>query len=528
MKGVSTYRKRLVALVAIIGILVTSGLSYIQYNNERSVLNVALQQDMTERAASLSKEISNNVEALYSIKSLFNAVDNPSYDQFSIEAKSILKRHSTLLYLSWIPYVPQQQRAGFEQTLINRSLHGIFELDDNGKPKSALPRKEYFPILYNEPRNNELAFLGFDAGSNKEERMAMHHAMLTGEIAVSTSYKPVFKQLRTSRVRYFLPVFSQNSTTQAMRMKNLKGYIVGIFSFVDLINASALSHKPKGIELHLIDVNPLDNKTIYVHHSRKGGAANMQTKYQVKLDAIKAVDWALVGYPTTSYMEKYKGSMHWVVLFTGLSLTFLITSYLATLSQYASSVERKVAKRTEALNLANEKLLKLSITDGLTGIANRRHLDDTIGIAWARALRAQQPITLMLIDIDYFKLYNDHYGHAQGDECLIQVAQSLSNVVNRPDDLVARYGGEEFAILLSNDLDAEHVAEKARKQIEQLYIEHAASLVVDHITISVGVCTMSPTSSNKVIQLFTKTDKALYLAKKRGRNQVVIYSDELS
>jgi diguanylate cyclase (GGDEF)-like protein len=168
-------------------------------------------------------------------------------------------------------------------------------------------------------------------------------------------------------------------------------------------------------------------------------------------------------------------------------------------------------------------LLKdLSSIDGLTSIANRRRFDDTLAQEWSRCIRSSQPIALIMIDIDFFKEYNDNYGHLAGDDCLKLVAQTLESSVRRAGDLVARYGGEEFVVLLpETNLDgAIVVADTLKKEIEALNITHAFSEVADKVSVSMGVTSSSPHVESSQETLIKAADEALYKAKENGRNQI--------
>ena len=182
------------------------------------------------------------------------------------------------------------------------------------------------------------------------------------------------------------------------------------------------------------------------------------------------------------------------------------------------------SKDNELLRLkeVNLHLESLSSQDGLTGIPNRRNFDKFIKVNWKNSFREQQPLSLIMIDIDYFKVYNDNYGHLHGDYCLILVAKTLVSNIKRPIDLVARYGGEEFiAILPNTDKEgALFVAERMRKSIEKLAIKHEHSSVADCVTISLGVADIIPKPSDSIADFIHSVDNALYLAKQEGRNRV--------
>lgn len=177
---------------------------------------------------------------------------------------------------------------------------------------------------------------------------------------------------------------------------------------------------------------------------------------------------------------------------------------------------------TRALDAANRELLRLSSVDGLTGIANRRQFDHSVALEWRRSARTQEPMSLLMCDVDCFKQYNDRHGHLAGDECLRRVATALTDNKQRPADLVARYGGEEFAVILP-ETDAGGallVAEKLRAAIQALAIPHLGSVAASHVTISIGAATRVPVSGQPPTSLIAYADKALYRAKRDGRNRV--------
>lgn len=176
-----------------------------------------------------------------------------------------------------------------------------------------------------------------------------------------------------------------------------------------------------------------------------------------------------------------------------------------------------------SLKIKADLLEEMSHIDGLTHIANRRNFDQVMEKEARKIARDPQPISLIMIDIDFFKLFNDNYGHGLGDECLVQVAKVMGEVINRPDDLLARYGGEEFAVILpGTPLEgALKVAEDLRQAVETLAFPHAFSSVADHVTISLGVASSDGTQKDlSVEELLKQSDKALYKAKNAGRNQV--------
>lgn len=174
----------------------------------------------------------------------------------------------------------------------------------------------------------------------------------------------------------------------------------------------------------------------------------------------------------------------------------------------------------QQLQVANQQLENLAMVDQLTQIANRRCFDHSLDHTWRRLVREKRPLSLLLCDIDYFKQYNDTYGHAAGDSCLKLVAQALKRTVQRSTDLAVRYGGEEFAIILPNtDSDgAVQVAQKIHEALQQLNLPHIASTVAQRVTLSIGMATVIPTTGMVPLDLIDAGDRALYQAKAHGRN----------
>lgn len=201
-----------------------------------------------------------------------------------------------------------------------------------------------------------------------------------------------------------------------------------------------------------------------------------------------------------------------------------------TLEAILANLENSVKERTAELQKVNDELSRLAHLDGLTQIANRRQFDDYLVKEWKRHLRKQEFLALILIDIDYFKRYNDCYGHQGGDNCLIEVAQTITKTLKRPMDLATRYGGEEFAVILPNTKPegALVVAEHIREAVFLLKIPHIASTVSQYVTLSLGVASLIPTPEMSWEDLISIADRALYQAKHQGRNRIISLSHNYS
>ena len=199
------------------------------------------------------------------------------------------------------------------------------------------------------------------------------------------------------------------------------------------------------------------------------------------------------------------------------------------LKQYWEKLEEQVAQRTSALERANRKLEQLARIDALTSIANRRVFDETLTQEIRRAKRNKIPLSLIICDIDYFKNYNDTYGHIAGDKCLQKVAKTIQDIFQRAGELVARYGGEEFAIVLPllEKGAAFEAAENIRLAIWNLKLPHVSSQIAKQLSVSLGVASADGESLYSLDQLINAADNALYKAKNNGRNRVEIYAEQI-
>ncbi|WP_152225127.1 PleD family two-component system response regulator [Pseudomonas sp. SCB32] len=197
-------------------------------------------------------------------------------------------------------------------------------------------------------------------------------------------------------------------------------------------------------------------------------------------------------------------------------------SYLALLQR--DEAYRALRESQQQLLETNLVLQRLMNSDGLTGLSNRRHFDEYLEMEWRRAQREQTQLSILLIDVDHFKIYNDTFGHVQGDEALRQVAGAIRASCSRPSDLPARYGGEEFVLVLpgTSPGGARLLAEKLRRSVEDLGIAHELPHPGAPLTISIGVATVTPQAGQPCRQLIEMADQALYNAKHGGRNQVGI------
>jgi diguanylate cyclase (GGDEF)-like protein len=218
-----------------------------------------------------------------------------------------------------------------------------------------------------------------------------------------------------------------------------------------------------------------------------------------------------------------------ITLASQVAAAIQTAQYYEKLKGYSQTLEQRVIDRTQELEAAkqqlekaNQELKRLAVYDDLTAIPNRRYFNQYIQQEWRRCLRNQQSLSLILCDVDYFKNYNDYYGHQAGDECLRRVAAVISHSLKRSADLVARYGGEEFAIILPNTdaYGAYFLAERIQANLFAQAIPHEHSYSSSYLTLSLGIATAIPASPSSPEALLALADQALYDAKEHGRNQI--------
>jgi diguanylate cyclase (GGDEF)-like protein len=206
-----------------------------------------------------------------------------------------------------------------------------------------------------------------------------------------------------------------------------------------------------------------------------------------------------------------------------------MVSYIVTGKERVSFLQARLLELDKIhSDVMSNELVRLSNEDALTGLYNRRYLNETIAIEWERAERSEEPISVVFVDIDYFKLYNDTYGHLQGDKALIRVAGVLRKHMRRTSDIAARYGGEEFVLLLPNtpSAGAQVVANNIMRAVDSLKIEHKTSNVAEHLTLSIGVATWAQEENMTMNKLIAQADAAVYQAKAEGRHAIRVFGVE--
>ncbi|WP_019028479.1 diguanylate cyclase domain-containing protein [Colwellia piezophila] len=508
--------------VLFFGLFISISSGYLLYNIEGRKITREFHKEIDENVASLHKEIVVNFEALRSLAILFSDSNPPDWNHFSLEAKSILSRHNGIQALEWIPLVMHAQRGTYEsKPLLNLPKFEIIARKKQGNMVRSPIKEEYFPVYFVEPYiGNELAY-GFDLASNTTRYQTLISARNSGLPTATGSITLVQERGNQKGFLAFIPIYKvRGLSTEERRKKNLLGFVLGVFKIGDIYHNSIKHKVIKNIQITLLDeTQPLDKKTLY-KTPNQGVELNNEIIYKKSLPLLWGRQWSIAASPSKAFITNRRNVLPLAVFISFLVFTMYIALYINFISKRATAVQKVVLAQNQEINEANKKLKLLSRSDGLTGIANRRYMDEFFEHEWRLALRNQTSISFIIIDIDFFKLYNDNYGHPQGDDCLKRVAKQLQSNLHRPRDLVARYGGEEFSLILPQTTSPIEIAENCRASIEKMNIPHEFSKNAQVITVSIGICAVIPKINTSSRLLIETADKALYLAKENGRNKV--------
>lgn len=516
------------SLIICAGLFLSGISSWMLYQGEVRDVNNALKIDLEQRGQAFTRMLFASVEPLHAISVLFESETVPTYAQFNKQAQRILTHHDTnILAIEWIPKVVASQRKSVEQAMVQ--YYPNYQFTQKGLNRTMVPaiaKDVYYPVYYVFPSEGNEPAMGFDLSSDAKRYATLIDAKNGGVEMASAGINLVQKTRTTKGFLVFLPVykepFEEIQHDKALLDENLLGFVLGVYDIGELFKNSALSAHPLGLELLIYDnLGANNSELLFRHMSRTSNSINRNITYQKALPQFYSRQWTMVAMPTHEYVARFHSVIPYLVATFGSLLTLLTVFYLRILQNQTTEVQRLVDEKTRELNIVNEKLKHISRTDSLTNIANRRCMDSFFEQEWGRAIRYQSPLSLIMIDIDHFKQYNDFYGHQLGDECLIKVATALAKIVGRPGDMVARYGGEEFCLIIAHSDDVSSIANKCRSNIEALKIPHQISPVSEYVTISVGYCTYTPMMGQLGLDMFKSADRALYQAKEKGRNCLV-------
>lgn len=487
-------------------------LAHSLYKQETVAITRNFQGDIDQKAAVFEREIQLNLEILFALKSGLALLPAVTEDSFRSLSAAVLDRSPEIKAFAWAPWVVHSDRANFERLEKSRYAGpAISEQDSHGANSPASERSWYVPVRFIEPLAGNHLARGFDLASEWNRQAALVAARDQGVMVATAAITLVQEVGGQNGILVFAPLYRGNPQTLQDRRRSHYGFLNGVFRIGDLFHRSVQPGAADNMLLRLIDTTEADAKVLHANTELGARPWRDDMAYVRELADIAGRRWIIEAIPARGYIASQRSYLPELVILSGIILVALLLIF-----------SRMMLRRNAELRAAKTKLEHVSMTDGLTGLANRRHFDQHLEKEWDRARRSDLPVSLIMIDIDYFKLFNDEYGHPAGDHCLRQVARALADISKRPADLVSRYGGEEFVIILPQTEDPGSVAQACRATIERLRIPHGCSPVADVVTISAGVCTLTPRSGMGQDLLTKEADVALYEAKKSGRNKVVM------
>ena len=507
------------------GVILSCFLFWLFYQVETKSIQREFESEVIKKADAITKVMELHFEALYNVKLAYDNYGPLEPNEFTVLASTTLARYPNIQALEWIPRVTDNQRSEREAQAAQRIPGFMFtERVASGEMVRATDRMAYYPVYYLEPVAGNEAALGYDLGSNSLRLDAIHRARDSGEMQLSQGLKLVQAGNEADGLLSFIPVYRTASPSSLkQRRESLLGFVLGVFRLGEILTAAYIPGEEAIMRYSLIDVGmPTDSQVLLRQPQSDKPLIGLFDSFSYSRSVLELGGrrWVLEALPTIAYYSQKRTLVPWLV-FAGSVVFFVFVTGLGYVTMKRNMVFlQKIDTKNQELHIANATLERLTKIDGLTGIANRRHFDEFYEQEFRRALREEQPIALLVIDIDYFKQFNDTYGHQAGDRCLKLVANELKQVLKRPADMIARIGGEEFGILLPNTTDGEVVAKKCLTAIERLAIEHLGAGDQAVITISIGVVSAESVHGHTIDSLFNTADVALYQAKRAGRNRV--------
>jgi diguanylate cyclase (GGDEF)-like protein len=499
-------------LILVLGMALSLFIARKFHEIETETIRADFRKAIDEDVFMIEQEMKLNFEALYVLKTLFDSSNEVTPVEFRSAARSILARHEKILALAWHLKVTVADRQNYEK-LRQREIPGFRITEFRDKTlQPAREREVYFPVSYLEPVEGNESARGFDVASDPTRLEALMAAMDSGTIQATRGIVIARKPFQSKGFLAVLPVYKGEPIETEERRKAIRGFIVGVFLYEEILDQFIARTVSEDIEIKLVG---RDNVTLYEKNPERTEYAHHRT-----LDDIAGRKWTVMASPTAEYFSTRRTAAPYIIFTFGSLFVVAVAAYTLLVLRHTGIVEHMVEEKTNELMTAKHELELLTKIDSLTGLYNRRYFDEYLQQEWKRALREKTPISIMMIDIDHFKFFNDHYGHLIGDDCLKTIAATLLKSAQRSTDIVARYGGEEFIMILPNTAEPLPIAEKCRAAVEQLAIPHRHSPPPQIVTVSIGVSYVVPKRGIDPSELIHNADMALYKAKQQGRNRV--------
>ncbi len=531
MPSDKAFSHKCLLLSVLIGLLVAGLSGAMFYYKELNAIGVDFRRGVEDKTTAVERELLANLEVLFSLESLFTSSEEVSATDFTNLANGFLVRHHAIQALEWAPRVTGAEREEYERARrLDFPDFEFTERESQGSMVKAAKRDVYFPVYFVAPiEGNEVAF-GFDLASNAN-RLSMIEKSRDLDLTLATQSITLVQEVFNQKgFLILMPVYAGDARTIAKRQEKLLGFVIGVYRIADIVESAIKQTGAKGINLKLIDNTGIDAELLYANYPSAQALDHLLLSfaYTIPLRRIGGRQWTVIATPSQGYVAERQSLFPFFVGVFGCIFVLLGGGYIYIAIEHSGRIRQESEKRSRELEEAKLALEEQSLTDDLTHIANRKCFDIRFEEEWARSVRDGSSLSLIMIDIDSFRLFNETYGYASGDKCLLDLAYKLSKMPNRTTDLVARYGGDQFIILLPNTDEPILLADKCRINIEKLHIVHEASSVSDYVTISLGVISVVPTQKNYPADSMLSVKELLNQSKKLGKNRVSIGSDVIS